>query len=112
MSSARFGERPPSNQPSPARQPATASTVSGQVTDLQNMMRDNIQKAMKRGEQLENLEQRTDYLNTNATDFKQTTIKAKNKFYYKNMKWALIGIGLLIIFILIIVLIIYFKFKK
>ncbi len=98
-----------------ANQPSV-NTVDAQVKYLQETMRQNIQKALNRGDKLEDLESRTDQLDANATRFKTTSKKTKSKFIWKNRKWTLILIAviatILILVILAIVLAVVFTTKK
>lgn len=91
---------------------ASTKTVNSQVQNLQDLMRDNIQKAVKRGEQLEQLEQRTDYLDASASEFQVTANKAKKKFFFKNLKWTIILVVVIVLIFLFIILGIYLSFKK
>jgi len=91
---------------------ANTNAVNSQVQNLQDLMRDNIQKAVKRGEQLEVLEQRSDYLDASASEFQVTANKAKKKFFLKNLKWTILLAVVIILIILFIIIGVYFSFKN
>jgi flagellar biosynthesis/type III secretory pathway M-ring protein FliF/YscJ len=92
--------------------PNQANVVNSQVQQLQDVMRDNIQKAVKRGEQLERLEERTDYLDASANQFKTTSNKTKQKFFLKNLKWTILLAVVIILIIAMIILSIYLSFRN
>ena len=82
----------------------TVNTVDAQVKYLQETMRQNIQKALNRGDKLEDLENRTDQLDANANQFQTTSKKTKRKFIWKNRKWTLILIAVIATILLLIIL--------
>jgi hypothetical protein len=92
--------------------PNQANVVNSQVQQLQDVMRENIQKAVKRGEQLERLEERTDYLDASANEFKTTSNKTKQKFYLKNLKWTILLAVVIILILAMIILSVYLSFRK
>lgn len=86
------------------RNQPTVNTVDAQVKYLQETMRENIQKALNRGDKLEDLENRTEQLDNDASQFKVTTKKTKSKFVWKNRKWRIILIAVIIAIILLVIL--------
>lgn len=55
------------------------SELQGQVEDVKGVMNQNIEKILQRGENLEQLQQRTSELNLNVSYFKYSTkIKHSN----------------------------------
>ena len=99
------------SQPQP-----TVKTVEEQVQYLQNTMRENIKKALNRGDKLDDLENRTEKLDADASQFNRTTKKTKSKFIWKNRKWTMILIlviaTIILLVILAIVLLAVFLTKK
>ena len=98
-----------------ANQPSV-KTVDAQVKYLQETMRENIAKALNRGDKLDDLNNRADALDVNAGQFNINAKKNKKKFTWKNRKWRIILIVvvlvILILIILAIVLPIVFLTKK
>jgi t-SNARE complex subunit (syntaxin) len=79
------------------------STVNAQVRDLQDIMKQNIEKGMNRGVNLEQLSTNIEDLENNATQFNVTSNKTKSKFIWKNRKWTCILIVVIILIVLILV---------
>jgi hypothetical protein len=84
--------------------------VQTQVDDVTKLMQKNVQDAMKRGENLEDLESRTAALEEGSRAFNKNTEKVKSNLWYKNMKYWAIMIGIVVAIILVIVL--YFSGGK
>ena len=61
-------------------------------------------QALARTERLEDLQARTDDLNTSANDFRRTNVALRRKMYWQNKKWWFIIFFLIIIILLVIFL--------
>ena len=83
---------------------ASVTTVSYQVDELRDVMRNNIRKALDRGANLEDLNERTEDLNEQANQFKKTSGKTKSKFVWKNRKWTIILISVIFFLVVLIIL--------
>lgn len=77
--------------------------VQFQVDEVSNIMKDNIEKIMERGERLEDLEEKSDSLATNADQFWSTAKKMQSRMWWRNMRVKV----LLVLVILAILLIIF-----
>ena len=53
-------------------------------------MNSNVEKVVKRGEDLSSIQSKTDDLQQNALAFKKTTTKIQNEMWWKNKKMQLI----------------------
>ena len=78
----------------------------GQVNDLTYVMQQNIEKAMNRDINLNNLQRNIDDLNYQANDFQSTAVKTKKWYIWKNTKWTIILVVTVVTLILLIILII------
>ena len=77
-----------------------------QVNDLTNIMHENINKVMERDINLTILDERTDNLNNQASDFRNTARDTKKFYICKNRKWTIILIVTVLIILAVIGLII------
>lgn len=84
-----------------------AKKVQQQVDDVTKIMEQNVQDAMKRGEQLEDLEAKTATLEAGSRAFTQNTGKVKSNLWWQNMKYWAILIGVIVAIILIILVAVF-----
>lgn len=77
--------------------------VQFQVDEVSSIMKDNIEKIMERGERLEDLEEKSDSLATNADQFWSTAKKMQSRMWWRNMRVKV----LLVLVVLVILLIIF-----
>ncbi|KAJ3674577.1 hypothetical protein LUZ60_005193 [Juncus effusus] len=87
------------------------SKVQQQVNEVKNIMMENIDKALNRGQQIEVLVDKTDILRDQASEFRQVGTQVKRKMWIQNMKVKLIVLGIIIALILIIILSVCHGFK-
>lgn len=80
--------------------------MESQVEEVAGVMRQNIDKVVQRGENLDNLTERSDLLAHASTDFRQNATKLRKKLCFKNAKMWLFLIFLIFFLILICVVII------
>lgn len=73
-----------------------------QVGDLTNIMRDNMKKVLQRGNDLENLQQKSNDLEKQAGDFSATSKRIRRWACIKNAKWTAILIIVVIVIIIAI----------
>lgn len=77
--------------------------VQFQVDEVSNIMKGNIEKIMERGDRLEDLEDKSDALATNADQFRSTSKKMQSRMWWRNMRMKVV----LVLVILAILLIIF-----
>ncbi|KAJ2146675.1 Vesicle membrane receptor protein (v-SNARE) [Coemansia sp. RSA 678] len=63
-------------------------------------MQENIDSVMQRGENLDNVGQKTDRLRDEAQVFQRSAVRVRKKMWWNNMKWKIIIAVCLIIIIL------------
>lgn len=79
------------------------SKVQSQIDDVKEVMVQNIDKIIGRGEKIEMLVQKSEGLNDSALEFQKTSKKLKNAMWWKNIKMMLI-IGAVVLVIILILL--------
>lgn len=77
--------------------------VRGQISDVKNLMIDNIEKVLDRGEKIDLLVDRTEDLTESAQDFRYKSRKLKNKMLWKNIQLVAILILIILAVLFIIV---------
>ncbi|KAK7287410.1 hypothetical protein RIF29_00685 [Crotalaria pallida] len=85
--------------------------VRAQVSEVKEVMMENIEKVLDRGEKIEVLVDKTENLRSQAQDFRQQGTQLRRKMWYQNMKIKLIVLGIIIALILIIFLSVCHGFK-
>ncbi|CAD6195183.1 unnamed protein product [Caenorhabditis auriculariae] len=80
--------------------------LRAQVDSVKNVMAENVERMMERGERLDSIECRTEALQTNSANFKMTARKVQRKFCMLNAKWTFISaiVSILIITVLIVLI--------
>lgn len=67
-------------------------------------MQNNIHKISERGERLDNLQDKTDHLSTQANSFRRGANRVRKQMWWKDMKMRMcIIIGIIILLVIIIV---------
>lgn len=75
-----------------------------QVNEVQNIMKNNVDKIMEREGKLSHLEERADQLQAGTEQFHRAAVKIKKKKFWENMKMKIIiGVVLAVIFIIILI---------
>lgn len=83
-----------------------AFRIKGKVETVHNIMKENVNKVAERGEAITSLEERSEYLKLNSTEFQRTATKLKRKMLWKSVKlWVVLIVILLIILAVIATLI-------
>ncbi|XP_020255171.1 vesicle-associated membrane protein 721-like isoform X2 [Asparagus officinalis] len=85
--------------------------VKAQVSQVQGVMRENIEKVLDRKDKIDPLVDKTDKLRSQAQEFKGQGGQIRRKMWWQNMKIKMIVIGIIIALILIIVLSVCHGFK-
>lgn len=89
------------------------SQIHEQIDATVDVMVQNLERVLQRGEKIELLVQRTEELQTNAKDFRKVSTDLKNHYWWRNMKlWIIVGVCVLILIWLISSLICGFDYKK
>ncbi|KAK9767747.1 Vesicle membrane receptor protein (v-SNARE) [Basidiobolus ranarum] len=93
----------PNNGPS-ASSPNKSKLVQQQVDEVVNIMQDNVNRVMERGERLDTLNNKAEDLESGALQFRRGANKVRKNMWWKNFKLQLIIIAIVIILLLIIII--------
>lgn len=86
--------------------------ITIQIDQTKDVMKDNIEKTLQRGEDLDRLIDKTDEMNKNASVFQKKATVLRKHMCWQNYKYMLL-IGFIVLIVLIVLgLIIYAKTKK
>ena len=88
------------------------SRVQAQVSEVKNIMMDNIEKVLDRGEKIELLVDKTENLRFQADNFHRTGRALRRKMWWQNLKMKLMLGGGVLFIILVLFLIICFQGGK
>ncbi|KAJ3315370.1 hypothetical protein HDU76_002222 [Blyttiomyces sp. JEL0837] len=86
--------------------------VQAQVDEVVNIMNDNINKVMQRGEQLETLQNKTEDLQNSSLQFKKGANQVRKEMWWKDMKMKLILGGIVLAILIIIIVSIVVSTQK
>ncbi|KAH8556901.1 hypothetical protein BGW37DRAFT_474707 [Umbelopsis sp. PMI_123] len=82
---------------------AKTARVQQQVDEVVNIMQDNIDKVMQRGERLDDLRGKTEDLQATAGHFRRGANQVRKRMWWKDLKWKIIiGVTILVILGIII----------
>ncbi|THH04959.1 hypothetical protein EW145_g5140 [Phellinidium pouzarii] len=96
------GDLPPAGAPPPGN--AKIARLQQEVTGAQEIMHDNIESVLKRGDTLSNLQDKTDDLAVSAQNFRRGANKVRKNMWWKDMKMRIIiAVAVVIILVIIIV---------
>ncbi|KAK3189762.1 hypothetical protein Dsin_029323 [Dipteronia sinensis] len=76
--------------------------VKAQVSEVKSIMLENIDTTIKRGEDINNLANKTEDLRRQSESFKKVGTQLRRKMWYQNMKIKLVVLGILLVLVLII----------
>ena len=100
-------------------EPTTGYVTDDQITQNQpqvkestNIMQQNIERALERDVNLTNLENKTEALQISSEEFKTVSNKTKKKYLWKNRKWTIILIAVILVIIAILAIGIGVSFSK
>ncbi|KAG7213642.1 hypothetical protein KM043_002888 [Ampulex compressa] len=103
------------NQPSTSsdeiRTDRKMESVRIQIQEVTNVMRDNVQKVMERGERLEDLQEASDRLNMTGNEFREAAKRAQRKAWLQNFKSRIILISITLTVVLCIVVSIIVRYS-
>jgi len=77
-----------------------------QVNDVSDVMRQNVNKVIERGEKLEDLQERSEILEATSNQFQQQATRVKKKMWWQNMKMKIILAVVILVVIAILVVVI------
>uniref|UniRef100_A0A3B3ZX77 V-SNARE coiled-coil homology domain-containing protein n=1 Tax=Periophthalmus magnuspinnatus TaxID=409849 RepID=A0A3B3ZX77_9GOBI len=80
------------------------SALKEQVDGVKNIMTQNVDRILARGERLDDLMGKSEDLQAGAQTFKQTSTKVARSYWWKNVKLVVVIIVVVLIIILIIIL--------
>ncbi|KAI9207244.1 synaptobrevin [Polychytrium aggregatum] len=84
--------------------PPKTTQVQGQVDEVINIMQNNIEKVMARGEKIETLQNKTDDLQQGALQFKRGATKVRSQMWWKDFKLKII-IAVIVVVVLVIIIV-------
>ncbi|DBA72146.1 TPA: hypothetical protein ACH3X2_010868 [Trebouxia sp. C0005] len=80
--------------------------VRGGVAEVKNIMVENIEKVLERGERIELLVDKTDHLQSESFAFKRDASRMKKKMWWTNVRWiAVLAVVVLIIIYVVIAIV-------
>jgi len=85
-------------------------SVKLQIQEVADVMRDNVQKVVDRGERLEDLQQASDRLNMAGNEFREAAKRAQRRAWLQNVKSRIIIISITMTIVLFIVVSIIVKY--
>ncbi|CAF5000403.1 unnamed protein product, partial [Rotaria sp. Silwood1] len=85
--------------------PGQFEQLQGQVYDVTQIMRNNIQLGIQRGENLDDLQIKAEDLNNYSQQFAHTAQEVHKKYWWQNVyMWILLIFVIIVIIVLVIVL--------
>ncbi|XP_003974689.1 vesicle-associated membrane protein 8 [Takifugu rubripes] len=79
-------------------------TLRDQVDGVKNIMTENVERILARGERLDDLMDKSEDLQAGAQHFKQTSQKVARSYWWKNVKLIVAIIIVVLVIVLIIIL--------
>ncbi|KAI7864186.1 synaptobrevin-domain-containing protein [Spinellus fusiger] len=77
-------------QPNTAAGNQKTARVQAQVDEVVNIMQENIDKVMQRGERLDDLRGKTEDLQSTAGHFRRGANQVRKRMWWKDLKWKII----------------------
>ncbi|XP_038168181.1 vesicle-associated membrane protein 8 [Arvicola amphibius] len=78
--------------------------LQSEVEGVKNIMTQNVERILARGENLDHLRNKTEDLEATSEHFKTTSQKVARKFWWKNVKMIVIICVIVLVIIILIVL--------
>jgi len=91
---------------------ARTAALQAEIDSTVGVMRDNIDKVSRRGENLDALQDKTDRLQTSAQGFRRGANQVRKRMWWKDMKMRLIIIATVVIILLIVIVVPITTHKK
>ena len=85
------------------------TNLQSEVNQVKDVMTDNIDKILKRGDALDDLADRTNQLESTAIQFNVQAKKIKRKMWWKNTKMMIILVGVILVILAVIATVIALK---
>ncbi|KAK5871722.1 hypothetical protein PBY51_004584 [Eleginops maclovinus] len=79
-------------------------TLKDQVDGVKDIMTQNVDRILARGERLDDLMGKSEDLQQGAQHFKQTSVKVARTYWWKNVKLVVVIVVVVLIIVLIIIL--------
>ncbi|XP_053727100.1 vesicle-associated membrane protein 8 [Synchiropus splendidus] len=79
-------------------------SLRDQVDGVKNIMTENVDRILARGERLDDLMGKSEDLQAGAQHFKQTSQKVARSYWWKNVKLVVVIVVIVLIIVLIIIL--------
>ncbi|XP_014478515.1 PREDICTED: synaptobrevin homolog 2-like isoform X2 [Dinoponera quadriceps] len=81
-----------------------------QIQEVTDVMRDNVQKVIDRGDRLEDLQEASDRLNLAGNEFREAARRAQRKAWLQNVKSRIIIVSVTVTIVLFIIASIVMKY--
>ncbi|XP_076765930.1 vesicle-associated membrane protein 3 isoform X2 [Xylocopa sonorina] len=101
----------PSTSATEAKTDGKMDSVRLQIQEVTEVMRDNVQKVMERGERLEDLQEASDRLNVTGNEFRATAKKAQQRAWLQNFKTRIVLIAVTVTVVICIIVSIIVKYS-
>ncbi|XP_066513924.1 vesicle-associated membrane protein 8 [Hoplias malabaricus] len=88
----------------PVEEADRVKTLKSQVDGVKDIMTQNVDRILARGERLDDLMDKSEDLQAGAQNFKHTSQKVARAYWWKNVKLIMLIIVVVVVIILIIVL--------
>ncbi|XP_021477629.1 vesicle-associated membrane protein 8 isoform X1 [Oncorhynchus mykiss] len=99
------GSRRPEEEQGEVVEQDKVRTLQSQVEGVKDIMTQNVDRILARGERLDDLMGKSEDLQAGAEDFKHTSQKVARSYWWKNMKlWVVIVVIVLVIILIIVLL--------
>jgi len=99
-----YVQRGAGSEAAPAAGNARTQGLQNEIEGAVRTMQNNITKISERGERLDNLQDKTDHLSTQANSFRRGANRVRKQMWWKDMKMRMcIIVGVIILLIVIIV---------
>ncbi|XP_064604659.1 vesicle-associated membrane protein 7-like [Liolophura sinensis] len=85
------------------------SALRSQVDEVKDVMTQNIDKVLERGERLDDLMDKTEELEANSATFQRTAKRIRRKYWWKNTKMMLILVCVVLVVIVVLVIVILYS---
>jgi t-SNARE complex subunit (syntaxin) len=109
---AQYGARAAPGGVQSAQPNKNLQQTQAQVNEVVGIMRNNMEKVLERDEKLSELDTRADQLQVGAQQFQTTATRIKRKYWWQNIKMALILGGIIVVIIIIIIVAIVTSTQK
>ncbi|XP_076175277.1 vesicle-associated membrane protein 3 isoform X2 [Ptiloglossa arizonensis] len=106
------------NRPSTSSLESNSPKIDGkmdnvrlQIHEVTEVMRENVQKVMERGERLEDLQEASDRLNITGSEFRAAAKRAQQRAWLQNFKTRIILVAITVTVVVCIIVSIVLKYS-